>query len=80
MIDRITIWTVRLASASFRALGQRACRFHPSCSDYACEAVLRFGWLRAAALTLGRLLRCHPFSRGGFDPLPVVRQAHLEEA
>jgi putative membrane protein insertion efficiency factor len=46
------------------------CRFEPSCSRYAQEAVERHGALRGARLTVGRLLRCHPFRRGGFDPVP----------
>jgi putative membrane protein insertion efficiency factor len=47
-----------------------ACRFHPSCSAYAQEAVASHGALRGSWLALRRLLRCQPFSRGGFDPVP----------
>jgi putative membrane protein insertion efficiency factor len=46
-----------------------ACRFYPSCSQYAMEAVQRYGVLRGLPMALGRLLRCHPFSRGGYDPV-----------
>jgi uncharacterized protein len=49
-----------------------ACRFHPSCSNYAYEAVARHGAIRGTALTVKRLLRCQPFSKGGFDPVPEV--------
>ncbi len=48
----------------------RACRFEPTCSVYAREAFERHGFLRGARLSLGRLFRCHPFRRGGFDPVP----------
>lgn len=47
------------------------CRFEPSCSHYAEEAFARWGFLRGLALTVWRLLRCHPFARGGLDPVPA---------
>ena len=46
------------------------CRFEPSCSVYASEAVRRYGARRGASLALRRLLRCHPFRPGGLDPVP----------
>jgi len=50
-----------------------ACRFVPTCSEYAAEAVEYHGVLRGSALTLWRLLRCQPFARGGYDPVPLER-------
>ena len=50
-------------------LGQR-CRFYPSCSEYAAEAVQRYGAAKGAWLGLRRLLRCHPFNAGCYDPVP----------
>jgi hypothetical protein len=47
-----------------------ACRFEPSCSRFASEAISRHGPLRGGRLALRRLLRCHPFHTGGFDPVP----------
>jgi putative membrane protein insertion efficiency factor len=47
-----------------------ACRFEPTCSSYAIEALDRYGALRGSCLTIKRLLRCQPLCRGGFDPVP----------
>lgn len=52
-----------------------ACRYVPTCSDYAVEAVDRYGVLRGSLMAMGRVLRCHPFVQGGYDPVvkaPVV--------
>ena len=46
-----------------------ACRFSPTCSEYAFEAIERYGTFRGLLRALSRLLRCHPLHRGGFDPL-----------
>jgi putative membrane protein insertion efficiency factor len=46
-----------------------ACRYVPTCSEYAMEAVDRYGVVRGGLITIGRLLRCHPFVHGGYDPV-----------
>lgn len=48
----------------------RRCRYEPTCSDYAAQSIRRFGPLRGLVLAAWRLLRCNPFSHGGFDPVP----------
>jgi uncharacterized protein len=53
-------------------LGQR-CKYYPSCSEYAVQAIRRFGILRGLVLTGWRLLRCNPWSRGGVDPVENQR-------
>jgi putative membrane protein insertion efficiency factor len=54
------------------------CRFVPSCSTYALEAVSTRGAVRGSALALRRLSRCHPWGGHGYDPVPPARSAHLE--
>lgn len=53
-----------------------ACRFYPSCSNYALEAVEIHGALRGSWLALRRLCKCHPFHPGGFDPPPCASHGH----
>jgi len=47
-----------------------ACRFYPTCSQYAKEAIERHGFIRGTGLTMKRVLKCHPFHPGGYDPIP----------
>lgn len=52
----------------------RVCRFYPSCSEYARQAVGRFGAFRGGYLALRRFLRCHPWHPGGYDPIPPEKE------
>ena len=57
-------------SRAFERSGLIRCRFHPTCSAYGREAILRYGWPKGGALAAGRILRCNPFTKGGEDPVP----------
>ena len=54
------------------------CRFYPSCSHYACEAIKKHSTIRGIGLAAKRLSRCHPGSEGGFDPVPEVSSDNIE--
>ena len=62
-----------LYRAAFRPWLPASCRFYPSCSDYASEALLSHGASRGLALAALRILRCHPLHPGGHDPVPLPR-------
>lgn len=77
----VLVWCVRLYQRFLSplwhaALGPNAgCRFYPSCSHYAVEALSNHGALRGTALSAWRVLRCTPLSKGGPDPVPARRRA-----
>ncbi|HJY76895.1 MAG TPA: membrane protein insertion efficiency factor YidD [Burkholderiales bacterium] len=70
MSARLLLGVVRAYQWCVRPLLPRACRFHPSCSDYACEALTRHGAWRGGLLSARRLCRCGPWHAGGYDPVP----------
>ena len=66
----VLIFLVRGYQVAVSPLVPSTCRFMPSCSVYAVEALERHGALRGSWLTIRRLARCHPFCVGGYDPVP----------
>jgi putative membrane protein insertion efficiency factor len=67
---------IRLYRVTLGPALPRVCRFHPSCSTYALEALERHGPFTGLWLIVRRLARCHPFHPGGLDPVPPARKAH----
>ena len=65
----VGIGLVLLYRHTFGRLFPATCKYHPSCSQYAVDALRAYGLARGTAMTTGRLLRCNPWSRGGFDPV-----------
>jgi len=65
------IWSVRVYQVTLSPFLGGHCRFEPSCSRYAIDALREHGAWRGGLLLAWRVLRCHPFSRGGYDPVPI---------
>jgi len=70
LASQITIGMVRAYQLVLSPVLPMSCRYHPSCSHYACEAVARHGALRGGWLAALRILRCNPWHAGGLDPVP----------
>jgi len=70
MIKQLVIWLIQGYRLFISPLFQPTCRFQPTCSQYAIEAIERFGVIQGGMLATQRILRCHPFHPGGYDPVP----------
>ncbi len=71
----LLILPIRFYRTFISPLFPPVCRFQPTCSQYAIEAIERFGPIRGSWLALRRLLRCHPLHPGGYDPVPPLETA-----
>lgn len=69
-MKHVMIWLVRLYQRFISPLKPASCRFTPTCSQYAVEAFTKRGFFVGLTLTVWRILRCNPFSKGGYDPVP----------
>ncbi len=69
-MKRLLIALIRFYQRTISSRTPPSCRFTPTCSAYAIQAIERFGWFRGSGLALWRILRCNPFCRGGYDPVP----------
>ena len=73
LAQRVALGLLRRYKLLFSSMYSGSCRYLPSCSDYAAEAVARFGVLRGSFLAARRLARCNPFGAHGLDPVPGGR-------
>lgn len=70
------IWLIRLYQKFISPLKPPCCKYYPVCSVYGIEAIKRFGAFKGTFLALWRILRCNPFSKGGYDPVPEKKEKH----
>ena len=70
MMKKILISFVRFYQLTFSSFMGHTCRFQPTCSEYARQAIEIHGPLKGGYLTLKRLLKCHPWGKSGYDPVP----------
>jgi putative membrane protein insertion efficiency factor len=74
-VNKLLIAFIRVYQYTLSPLLGPRCRYYPSCSNYAVEALREHGALRGLGLATWRLLRCNPFSNGGYDPVPPRHEA-----
>jgi putative membrane protein insertion efficiency factor len=74
IFQKALIFLVRAYQVIFRPIMPPVCRYEPSCSDYALEALRVHGPLRGVGLAIWRIARCHPFTAGGPDPVPPPKE------
>ncbi|MFH5886096.1 membrane protein insertion efficiency factor YidD [Halalkalibaculum sp. DA3122] len=70
----LLIGLVRLYQLILSPYLPSSCRYHPTCSQYSIEALRKHGAIKGGWLTIKRIARCHPWSSGGFDPVPEPKQ------
>ncbi len=73
-MKRPLIWLIRFYKKNISSRTPPRCKYYPTCSSYGIGAIERFGAVKGTALTIWRILRCNPFSSGGYDPVPEKKK------
>jgi len=68
-MKKILIWIILFYRKVISPLKKPCCRFYPTCSQYALQAVTKYGAFKGTGLAIKRIMKCHPFNPGGYDPL-----------
>lgn len=69
-MKKILIWLIRFYQKNISPAGGPCCKYYPTCSQYGIEAIEKYGAIKGGLLAVWRILRCNPFSKGGYDPVP----------
>jgi len=67
-MKKVVIFAINFYRNYISGMKLQCCRFYPSCSEYAVEAINKYGLIKGLLKSAARLIRCHPFSKGGYDP------------
>ena len=78
-MKKVALWLIRFYQTAISSRTLPRCKYYPTCSNYGLEAIERFGAFKGLALTIWRILRCNPFSKGGYDPVPDKKQKGLKK-
>ena len=73
-LRKIPIGIIKLYQIVLSPMLGPTCRFHPSCSHYAIDAITEHGMIKGTWLSIKRILKCHPLNNGGYDPVPKKKQ------
>ncbi len=68
-MKKLLIYIIKLYQKYISSQTPRTCRFYPTCSEYSIEAIKKYGAIKGSFLAIKRILKCHPFHPGGYDPL-----------
>ncbi len=68
-MKKIAIFLIKIYQRLISPLLVPSCRYYPSCSHYAVEAIEKYGFVKGGVMATGRVMRCHPFAPGGYDPV-----------
>ena len=79
-MKRLLILLIRFYQQAISPYKRACCKYYPTCSNYALQAVERFGAFRGFFMAAYRVLRCNPFSRGGYDPVPEKKEKRKDSS
>lgn len=79
-MKRFILALIRFYQRSISSKTQSHCKYVPTCSQYGAQAIERFGVFKGSLLTIWRILRCNPFSKGGYDPVPEKKDKAKNKA
>ena len=69
MLKKILLFVIKIYQKGISPYLGRRCRFYPTCSEYSKQAIIKYGAVKGSYLAIKRILKCHPFHKGGYDPL-----------